>query len=252
MLAGLLSGFAAGREATDTRQLLCSRMSSSPERPWKVEVDALNSLKANVDDTVLALRLGMAISAIRAAQRLTICAGEGEGPGFLRDRLWAFVLAVAYIHEARVTLQPRFPKVKELAIRGGATEDLSKEIAELLSGKSDLTKILNTVRNTLVFHFDEDAARQWVEQYEGDTVLWAQGIGRSTGNVSFNASLDVVAAGLLPTRIEDEAGEEGRRRLRKVIENVVRAMDRLTTFFEHAMAGYIDSVSGKLTYLDQP
>lgn len=33
-----------------------------------------------------------------------------------------FVVAVAYLQEARVTLQPRFPEVKELAMKGGATE----------------------------------------------------------------------------------------------------------------------------------
>jgi hypothetical protein len=211
---------------------------------WKVEADAATSLKANTDDAVLVLRLGMAISAMRAAQRLTVCVGEGDAPGVVRDRLWSFLLAAGYLHELRVTLQPRFPKVREFAVKGGATEDLAKAVGEILSGKSDFSGVLDRVRNQLVFHFDEAAAAEWVDQFDRERVLWVEGIGKKTGDTLYRASLDAVSSAILP-RVEGTA-EEGRRKFAALIAEVLRVTDLVTTLFEHAIAGYLNSVGAEL------
>src|SRR5687767_12504675 len=99
---------------------------SGDAKSWTVEASVADSLHTHQDDAVLVLRLGLALTAMRATQRLTLCAGGRDEPGDVRDRLWAFLLSAAYLHELRVTLQPRFPQVKALALQGGASEDDAK------------------------------------------------------------------------------------------------------------------------------
>jgi hypothetical protein len=72
------------------------------ERPWKAEADTAASLTANIDDAARVLRLGLAVTAIRSAHRLTIAVNDGHNPLDRGLFLWSFVLAVAYLHEAKV------------------------------------------------------------------------------------------------------------------------------------------------------
>lgn len=212
-------------------------------RPWKLGVDVKRALKANVDDAVLVVQLGIVVTAIRAAQRLTIAtrSAEDQPPSAQGTRLWAFLLALAYLHEARVTIQAHFPKVKALALEAGATDEDARQIGALLSGKTGLGDVMSRVRNQLVFHFDEDAVRRWVIDYDGDFVHWADGIGPQTGNVLYRASTDAVAAGILP-------GSDREDNERFVRDEVLPAMERLPSFLEKAIAGYLKSVGATATY----
>ena len=209
------------------------------ERAWRAEAETQTSLKANVDDAALVLRLGLAVTAIRAAHMLTVKVGDGTTPHERGLHLWSFVLAVAYIHEAKVTASPRFPRVKELALKAGATKDLAADIGQLFSGKSRLGQLAERVRNSTVFHFDEQFVRKWIAEQNAQHVVWAEGLGPRVGKQLYRASLDTVTGNLL-------SGTDDPADLQKLIAEVLPATEKLLAFLEHAIAGYLDSVGAEL------
>jgi hypothetical protein len=186
------------------------------ERPWKAEADTAASLTTNIDDAVLVLRLGLATTAIRSAQRLTLAVAKGDNPLDQGLHLWSFVLAVAYIHEAKVMASPKYPRVRDLAKQAGATDALIAEVGQLFSGKSRVGQLAERVRNGMVFHFDEDSVKTWIGEQRAATVLWAEGVGPRVGNTLYRASLDTVAGNLVP-------GSNNPAELSKVIDEVVAA-----------------------------
>lgn len=207
---------------------------------WTVEADTATLLKKRPDDAVLALRLGMAVSALQASLRLTLSATDNGDPADERDRLWGFMLATAYLHEARITIQHRFPRVSQLATLGGAPAELAQQVGAITSGKSEVGEMLDTIRKTLVFHFEERAVKEWVAAYRRDTLRWADGIAGDTNKVAYQASLSIVAAPLLAG--DNLSTENGRQRLRARLDEVVRLGEIITAFCQHAIAGYIDSL----------
>jgi hypothetical protein len=209
---------------------------------WSIEADAATSLRRHVDDAVLVLRLGLAVTAIRTAQRFYIASTQWPGAAGERDQLWTFLLATAYLHEARVMLQPRFPRVRELAVMDGATEAEADEVGALLSGRRPLSRTLDRVRNELVFHFDEDAMRRWVDEYSEASVVWAEGTGPRTGDMVYRASTDAVMAALVGER---EPGTSGQQALRDLLSELLPATEALTDFFEHAISGYLGTVGAR-------
>lgn len=107
------------------------------ERRWTVTGDAKKSLKEDPDTASYVLRLGLAVTAIRAAHRLTVASRDIEGPSAEGTRLWAFLLAVAYLQETSVTAQSRYPKLKEFALAGGAAKELLAAVGQTFAGKTD-------------------------------------------------------------------------------------------------------------------
>src|SRR5439155_23017714 len=121
------------------------------------------SLTAEVETAVLLLRLGIAVNAIRAAQRFFHAFRDAPGPAGERDRLWSFLIALGFLQEAiRTVLNRNFPRIKELAQAGGAQDDLIKDTGALLSGKLPFSKMLGRLRDKVVFHWDEDPIRDSV------------------------------------------------------------------------------------------
>jgi hypothetical protein len=215
-------------------------------RRWRVEVTSDASLKRNVDDAVLVIRLGLAVTAIRSAQRFYIATSEVPGPGGERDTLWAFLLATAYLHETRAMLQPQFPRVRELAVKGGVTEAHAAEVGALLSGRKPLGRALERIRNELVFHFDAKAVRRWVDGYSEASVVWAEGIGPKTGDVLYRASTDAIVAALVRERAP---GKTEQQELRDLLSELLPATQAITEFLERAIAGYLDESGATGSYL---
>ncbi len=80
------------------------------------------------------------------------------GPSQPGTRLWAFLLAVAYLHETRRTAMSGYAKLKQFALAGGATQEHFDAVIQTFSGKTDVGKAMARIRNSLVFHFDQPAA----------------------------------------------------------------------------------------------
>lgn len=133
----------------------------SDDQPWVAEGPA-ESLTANVETSTLVLRLGIAVNAIRAAQRFYLAVANATGPGGERDRFWAFLVAAGFLDEALLVIKPNFPAVRALATSGGATDDQVRAVAELLSGRRPINKTLDRLRNQLAFHWDEEPVRDFI------------------------------------------------------------------------------------------
>jgi len=109
-------------------------MTPNPESEWWVTTKSA-VIAAGAEDAVLVLRLGLAVNALRAQHRFSDAVNDSKGPGGARDRLWAFIQAVAYVREGLNILSGTSPtpaqsqRVKELAEIGGAEpRHLSKGI----------------------------------------------------------------------------------------------------------------------------
>lgn len=220
----------------------------SAKNEWKVIADADPSLKANVDDATLVLRLGLAVTAIRSVQHFYLHAKDVPGPAGHRDRLWAFLLANAYLHEAWVTLQPRFRRVRELALKGDATEAQINEAAAFMSGQSTLGSTVARLRNTLVFHFDEDAIRTWVANHQGGPVVWAEGIGPTNGEALYRAATDALSHAIMP---DGQSADEVQERLHQMFVNLVPATERILNVFDRAIGAYLLDAGATMSFKDR-
>ena len=207
---------------------------------WTVTGDAA-AMKADPETAGYMLRLGTAITAIRAAYRLTIAVEDIKGPSAPGTRLWAFLLAVAYLHETAVTAQSGYAKLKKFALAGGATQEQLDAVGQPFAGKTDVGSAMARIRNSLVFHFDQPAAEAWIKDYKEPTVVWAEGFGPKTGNTLYRASTDVAASNIMP-------GEDDAEKLQQLTADVVTETDQILTLLEHALAGCMNSIGATLKH----
>src|SRR5437867_884092 len=77
-------------------------------------VGPAESLTADVESAVLVLRLGIAVNAIRAAQRFFLASRDAPGPAGERDRLWSFLIALGFLQEARRMLNGDYRRIEKL------------------------------------------------------------------------------------------------------------------------------------------
>jgi hypothetical protein len=212
----------------------------SEEKPWTVTVDTV-AMKADPQTAGYFLRLGIAITAIRAAHRLTVAVEDIKGPSQPGTRLWAFLLAVAYLHETAVTAQSQYPKLRKFALAAGATQGLLDAVGQTFAGKTAVGAAMARIRNSLVFHFDQPAAEAWIKEFDKPTVVWAEGLGPKVGNTLYRASSDVAASNILP-------GEDDAEKRQQLMADVLTETEQILRLLEHALAGYMNSIGGTLTH----
>ena len=140
---------------------------------WRIEASG-ESITEDPSTGSLVLRLGMAVNSIRAAQRFFEAAKDAPGPGGERDRFWAFLVAVGFLNEALQVLRPNYPKVRVLAETGGVPGADIEEAGELLSGRRPINKLLDRIRNRLVFHWDDELVREYIAGFSKETALPAK------------------------------------------------------------------------------
>lgn len=220
-------------------------------RPWKVEAPS-SSLKGDIETATLVLRLGIAVNAARASQRFFYFIKDAPGPGGERDRLWAFLIAMGFLHEAiQTVLRPSFPAVKNLALAGGASEALIKEASALLSGKAPLSQVLNRMRNKLIFHWDDEPIREFVEVFSKPTVVWADGLGDTQGEMLYRVAADALSNSVLPDEpsAKPESQEQSLERFKMFMIDAVAASRGILELFDCAIKGHLKAVGAKGLYL---
>lgn len=218
------------------------------QQAWRLSAPK-ESLTSDADDAVLMLRLGIAVNAMRSAQRFYDVCKDLPGPAGERDRLWAFLVALGFLHEAiQNVLRADYPTIAEYARAAGASDELAKEAASLLSGKNELGRILTRMRNTLIFHWDRAPIQRFAQAFDPDEVAWADGVGVTSGEAVYRAAADAVADSIFP----DEPGsrttsEETGDRIRELMREVLRATRHVFSFFDLAIAGFLRGQKAKLT-----
>ncbi len=206
-------------------------------KAWRI-VGTKESITTNVDNSTLALQMGIAANAILAAQRFFFFVKDVPGPAGERDRLWAFLIAIGFIHEAIQVLRPNFPQIRDLASVGGASEDSITAAGQLLSGQHPLSRTIDRMRNKLIFHWDYEVIRDYVTRFADENVPWVEGIGDSQGELMFRASADALTKSVLPD--EPKATEKrNNERLRALVQDISSAMKTLIEVFQRAIMGYL-------------
>lgn len=207
---------------------------------WRVEAPAERSLRDDPDDALLVLRLGIAVTALRASQRLTVSVLNRDDPADESVRLWAFMLAMSYLHEIRVSFGARWPRIKALADAAGAPAELAGEVSDaFLSGKSKLSEVVARLRNSMAFHFDEDPVRDWLKEHENGkgNVIWLRGTGSTNEGLQYRASTDVVSSNILPG--VDMETAVGRALMIDLIKECAAAQKKVAAWFNLAIAGHL-------------
>jgi hypothetical protein len=221
---------------------------TSDDRSWTAEAPA-ESLTGNVEASTLVLRLGIAVNAVRAAQRFYLAVADADGPGGERDRFWAFLIASGFLNEALQVIRPKFPAVRALAESGGATEDQVHAVGELLSGRRPINQTLDRLRNQLAFHWDEGLVKEFVSNYSKPTVVWADGAGRSNGEMLYRASAAAVANLVLPPieNGERETDEQVRDRMKQLLVQLTEATAAVVALCERAIIGHLSDIGVSIT-----
>ena len=202
--------------------------------------------------STLLLRLGIAVNATRSAHRFFVAVKDSPGPAGERDRFWAFLVALGFLHEAILTLlTPKFPQIRDLARAGGADEKLLKEAGELLSGKHPLRRSLTRMRNQLIFHWDEKLIRQFIQGYDKDTVAWADGTADMQGEMIYRVAADALSNSVLfhePGTPQPEPSDRGMEPFQDLLGEVLPAMNLVFRLFDFAMMGHILGIRVKTVW----
>lgn len=203
----------------------------SPGKQWLIEAPA-STLTNAVNDSTLVLRLGVAVDAIRAAQRFFPSEGVEPGPAGERDRLWAFLIAMGFLHEALQVPGKQFARFIDLAKTGGASPELMASLKLLKGGASGFARQIADARNQIIFHWDEDPFRAWINSYSNATVTWAEGASERSNDSIYRASNDAVAATIAP-------GESAHDIFRSLVNDLNDATETTIAMFEHAIGGHL-------------
>ncbi len=193
-----------------------------------------NSLKKDPALATLVLRLGAAINAIRAVQRWTLACQGASGPAGQRDRVWSFLVSGAYLKEAiDGLLRPHYGDIVRLARENGTPEQAIKALGRLTSkkGRDLYARILVNARNKLVFHWEEEAFRDWAETYDNAAVVWVQGTGNEDGEVVFEAANAAILDSLIPGA--------GQAEIRSRVGEIAEASGLLVGVFQRAIHAYL-------------
>lgn len=214
------------------------------DQNWRM-VGTKESITANADDSTLALRMGIAVNAIGAAQRFYWFVKDAPGPAGERDRLWAFLLAIGFIHEALQIVRPNFPRIRDLARLGGVSEESITTAGQLLSGRLPLNRTIDRMRNKLIFHWDDDLVREYINAFSKDEVTWAEGVGHTQGESVFTAAANALTNSVLPD--EPNATEERNgERVRELVQQIPPTTAVIVEILQRAIMGHLKAHEIKL------
>jgi hypothetical protein len=209
------------------------------DESWAITATA-QSLKANPAAAALMLRLGAAVNAIRASQRLALAARATPGLAGIRDITWTFLLAVAQLKEAiDGLLRPNYKLIIELAERGGADAEMIKRLGELQSKKpqSLYTRVLMDTRNHLAFHWESEPFELWAGTATEDPVFWVTGSDNTEATVVHHAAARAILEAIAPGADADE--------ITKRAKEVSDGTHLISDVFQLAIRGYLTQYDGK-------
>jgi hypothetical protein len=223
---------------------IADAMKPRPDAEWWIETTTQPVGQA-ATDAMLIVRLGLAVNALRAQQRFSDKVNDATGPAGARDRMWAFIQAVAFVREGLNILSgtggvaPESPRVREFAIMGGATDALIAQMKDLEGGRHPMSPILKRVRNQLAFHWDPAVLWPWLAETAGagDEIVWCEGVGTTNGEMVHRAAEDALVNAILPPEPDNPVALE--IRFGEALPHLADAMRLMSEYFERAVAGFL-------------
>lgn len=178
-------------------------MSKYPEH-WEIFIskEEFEKLRLKSDFAAL-LPLARVVNALKFCSHILIEYGNSDSPSGLRQHMNSFLFACGVLYEG-------LKMANTLGKHFGERDSFRDGFGQLLKSKE--TKklndtVLNSMRNKLVFHFDEDVAPAVLKNLNFESYTFAIGDGTQSGGVYYNLADEVVINFIIgePGSMEEEA-----------------------------------------------
>ena len=228
-------------------------------RFW-ISSDPSQTLEHHADDSLLAVRLGLAFNALVAQQRFALSANESAGPAHRRDVVGALVTAAALTHETIDLIRSNFERTMALAaLSEEAPEDLLKAVRQLTGGSHAASPLLTFLRNRLGFHWDPTVVRDSLQQFTShEEVIWVEGQDDTTGEIIFRLSADVLMNALWPeasghaSMTQEERVKYMSDRTEAGLTDIQNAMAIVTKFIHYVLIGFFKKIKPRTHQATEP
>jgi hypothetical protein len=216
------------------------------------------AITQNVDASVLAVRIGMAMNALIAQHRDSrrLAARKEPAAAKTRDMILSFVNSASFTKEAVNILtgtgdvSGELAMVKQWAKAAGAQDSLIDKIGKICGGSHPVSAILARLRNQLGFHWDPEIVRASLLEFAAnETVVWSEGRDDRRGSIVHRLASDVLANALAPPTAEElvltdpaERESAARKRVSRAMTFVVNAMDALIELFHLALVTFLKDI----------
>ena len=175
-------------------------MKPLPESHFWVEAPCA-SVTDDPATAVLALRLALAVNALRSQQRYTMVIGDEPATvAAKRDRVLSFVIAAAFTAEALNILTGtgqvpgRSKVVAALAKKAEVPAALLATISQLMARTHAASPLLVRIRNQLTFHWDPEVLRESLTGFQKDEpLIWSEREAPTKGASIYRLAADVLA-----------------------------------------------------------
>jgi len=190
----------------------------------------------------LMVRVGMASNALSAQFHAGEDARHRRGAARTRDILSSFVTAAAVTHESIQLARSGMARLRPLALRAGAKEELLARVGKLCAGKHPSAAVLDRARNQVGFHWDEAVVGQSVLEYaRNQKIVWLE------SDASFHPvhrfAVDVLGHALFPDAGNELDSAISQQTISNAMAKVDDAMRLIIEFFTAALYGYMRTVS---------
>lgn len=202
-------------------------MSVHPER-WEVYISKEEFERLRTDPRFVSLLpLARIVNGLKFCFQVLIEHGHSETPAGTRQHINAFLFACGVLYEGLKIANTLGKQHNErAAFRNGFGKLLkSKDTRQLKD------TVLNSVRNKLVFHFDEDVAPSVLENLDLERYAFATADGDQSGAVYYNLADEIAINFIIgepgSKDEEDRIFRETLRIISKVITEFVSSADSL-------------------------
>lgn len=187
------------------------------------------------------LTLARFVNALRFCQKAGIDAQGTAGPAGARSSVNSFLFAASVLYEGFLLVQKlgKYYKDRDSFKSGFGALLRDKKVGSLRES------VLYRMRNKFVFHFDEEVAKQSLENFELPEYKFASGIGKASGEMVFVLADEVVINYLLqPTSNETDATLK--ERYKGILEDTTQVMGKFLEAAERLMGDVLRDMGFKV------
>jgi hypothetical protein len=200
---------------------------AKPER-WEVYIPKIGFEKIRSDARLAALlRLARIVNALNFCFRALLQSNDEDTPAATRQHINSFLFACGILYEG-------IKVAKTLGKHFGDRESFKQGLAQLLKDK-ETKKLqetaLNSMRNKIVFHYDEDAVTSTLSDLDLKSYIFASGYSPKTGETYYTLADEIAINFIIGApgskEEEDRIFRETLTRTVKVVTEFVRSSDAL-------------------------
>ena len=170
--------------------------------------------------------------------------GQSANVGRARDTVWLLTSTAATTKEAVKLAENNLTQLQELAVQGGASQELLDAISQLCDGEHPAADILHRARNKVGFHWDEKELTQVLRRFgKQQKIVWLE----SDGNMMVNRlAFAVLAQVLLRDAAVHSEPKEIEEAIKTGVSHVTDARDLIIAFFAKSTFGYLLSIGAEV------